>query len=454
MRRIEAGRKPLSGRALVVLAALWLTALAAVTPPLALAVPDSPEGTAKLVSQVSLDGLTPPGEITAEVGPRLEREFPSPTAPPAFKGKKTVFLPIPMVGTAPNKGVDMGLLPVWLYFNQAGNIKYILAPSVDYNTDLGLILTARLFSYPNPDRKWYAIVERSLKVRQNYEFYFEDYRWQGGNHYLRVRGQFQDDPTAVFYGLGPESKKENQSNYNQREVYAEGYYGWNANDWRLLVSERMRYVTVQNVGIPRGSFVGDHFPGALGLAGSFDAAHGVAVMYDDRDFPDLPIRGRFAQIFAEVSFSPLSDYTFVRYGLEYRQYVPWPTDQFITACQFLWTEVSNSNIPFYEQPCVGGSDFRGYPDSRFIGRGKVQANLEERIRVLRMHVFDVDFDVEVAPFFAVGQVFDETAKAFSDLRPIGGVGFRAVVRPQVVGKVDIGYGSEGMNIFVGLNYPY
>jgi hypothetical protein len=35
-----------------------------------------------------------------------------------------------------------------------------------------------------------------------------------------------------------------------------------------------------------------------------------------------------------------------------------------------------------------------------------------------------------------------------------GVGFRAVVRPNVVGRVDVGFGNEGPAIFATLGYPF
>ncbi|HEV2551943.1 MAG TPA: hypothetical protein VGU20_31840 [Stellaceae bacterium] len=36
----------------------------------------------------------------------------------------------------------------------------------------------------------------------------------------------------------------------------------------------------------------------------------------------------------------------------------------------------------------------------------------------------------------------------------GGVGFRAIARPFIVGYLDIGYGAEGSAIFSGINYPF
>jgi hypothetical protein len=41
-----------------------------------------------------------------------------------------------------------------------------------------------------------------------------------------------------------------------------------------------------------------------------------------------------------------------------------------------------------------------------------------------------------------------------DLYPAGGIGFRAVVRPFVVGYVDVGYAADGTEVFSGINYPF
>jgi hypothetical protein len=68
-------------------------------------------------------------------------------------------------------------------------------------------------------------------------------------------------------------------------------------------------------------------------------------------------------------------------------------------------------------------------------------------------MFDVQTELEVAPFLDVGEVFSRTVPV-DDFHYVGGVGFRGVVRPQVVGFVDIGYGSDGPAVFTGLDYPF
>ncbi|WP_197351216.1 hypothetical protein, partial [Acinetobacter baumannii] len=87
---------------------------------------------------------------------------------------------------------------------------------------------------------------------------------------------------------------------------------------------------------------------------------------------------------------------------------------------------------------------RGYGRNRFVDSSYLLCNLEERIRLFRWSVFDVNTDWEVAPFIDLGAVMESLdraeAKSF-EFNP--GIGFRAVVRPNIVGRVDIGFGNEG-----------
>ena len=64
-------------------------------------------------------------------------------------------------------------------------------------------------------------------------------------------------------------------------------------------------------------------------------------------------------------------------------------------------------------------------------------------------------DGEVAPFVEYGGVRGSLGSMRRDDFKISpGVGFRAVVRPNIVGRVDIGFGKEGWAVFVGLGYPF
>jgi hypothetical protein len=61
----------------------------------------------------------------------------------------------------------------------------------------------------------------------------------------------------------------------------------------------------------------------------------------------------------------------------------------------------------------------------------------------------------LAPFFDVGRVFHNPSEDFvTDLHPVGGMGFRGIAEPFVVGYVDVGWGGEGAAVFSGINYPF
>jgi hypothetical protein len=80
---------------------------------------------------------------------------------------------------------------------------------------------------------------------------------------------------------------------------------------------------------------------------------------------------------------------------------------------------------------------------------------ELRTPVYERELFNTHLEVELAPFLEAGQVFHELSDSpFDELHPAGGMGFRGVVRPNIVGFVDLGYADEGLKIFTGINYPF
>jgi hypothetical protein len=53
-------------------------------------------------------------------------------------------------------------------------------------------------------------------------------------------------------------------------------------------------------------------------------------------------------------------------------------------------------------------------------------------------------DVEVTPFVDAGRVFGDLGTfPFDHLHTIGGIGFRGIARPFVVGYVDVGRAATG-----------
>jgi outer membrane translocation and assembly module TamA len=69
-------------------------------------------------------------------------------------------------------------------------------------------------------------------------------------------------------------------------------------------------------------------------------------------------------------------------------------------------------------------------------------------------VFDNPLEFELAPFLDVGRVDDDLFTRLKDTQFNPGVGLRVLSRPNVVGRIDVAYGKDGGNVFVGLDYPF
>jgi len=63
--------------------------------------------------------------------------------------------------------------------------------------------------------------------------------------------------------------------------------------------------------------------------------------------------------------------------------------------------------------------------------------------------------LELAPFVDSGKVFSAMSESpLSQLHVGGGMGFRIVASPLVVGYLDLGYGKEKFAVFTGIDYPF
>jgi hypothetical protein len=121
------------------------------------------------------------------------------------------------------------------------------------------------------------------------------------------------------------------------------------------------------------------------------------------------------------------------------------------------------DVPFWALSGIGGGEsvvggeqpLRGWGAGRFYDRNSFSSSVELRRKVMTFNTTSTRIDVEVTPFIDVGRVFSRTGTLpFDQLHRVYGVGFRGIARPFVVGYVDIGYGSEGIAAFTGLNYPF
>ena len=83
------------------------------------------------------------------------------------------------------------------------------------------------------------------------------------------------------------------------------------------------------------------------------------------------------------------------------------------------------------------------------------SSAELRQRIATINAISSHVELELTPFVDVGRVFERPSTfPLSQLHSVGGIGVRGIARPFVVGYVDVGYGSEGVAVFTGINYPF
>ena len=403
-------------------------------------------------------------------------------APSARAGRS--FIPIPEIITDPNEGNTFGLLGVVLFTDDNDEIKYMFAPDIQYNETKGVYPTLRFFGYPTAERRYSIVAGKSTTRDEDYEGEFRDSFWDG-RAFVEAFGIYEADSTERFYGFGnddeddvvvrgktPLQRKRSLCRQTADEECESNYTGVNAGGWikpafyvlpHVHLSYRMR---IRQMEIEEGQV--DSIPGidrlhpvtrTRGLETAVYWAHQFAVTYDSRDATDIPTRGALALAYVEGADQRLgSETSFVKFGLEWRDFIPFrESSNPILALRALADWISGDrDTPFWEQSSLGGRrTLRAYGGDRFIDFNRSLLQAELRTRVWQRRMFGVNAEFSIDPFVEAGQVFRHLSDApLSDPHWAYGVGFRGVVRPQIVGFVDVGAGSEGLAVFTGVNYPF
>jgi outer membrane protein assembly factor BamA len=115
-------------------------------------------------------------------------------------------------------------------------------------------------------------------------------------------------------------------------------------------------------------------------------------------------------------------------------------------------------IPFYERPMLGGENtLRAFGQNRFISNTAMLLNIEERIQLKEVRIFEYAVDLQVAPFLDIGRVQPQSLGEKLNLtnwQINPGIGLRVLAKPHIVGRADFAYGHDGFNAFVGIDYPF
>jgi len=373
---------------------------------------------------------------------------------------KVVSIPLPVIASSPNEDVTSGALTAFLIHDKKDEIATLLAPQVNYNPNFGVTATLYGALYPTPDLFWEFNLSTSEKVNDDVEVRFRDTTFFDHKLELNSFLFYYTDGSARFFGFQNENTRQVETNYADQE------YGFNVSAgykigkfYQLVIGERLKRVNIMQGAFPTIPFIRNVYsPFTVpGIDGFSTHTQRIAFVYSTLDSPFMPTFGGYAKISVENSSKLLGSAADYRhYEVETKGFLPLDNARYVTAFRLAYNQTLGDNVPFLERSILGGeTTLRGYGRNRFIDNSYLLLNLEERIRLFRWEVFGVTADWEVAPFIDLGSVMKSLGEFKSssvEFNP--GVGFRAVVRPNLIGRVDVGWGKDGPAVFVGLGYPF
>ena len=369
------------------------------------------------------------------------------------------YFPIPAVSTSKNDGNDVGLIVPILKTDPDGELKYILAPMLIHNSIVGMRGAINLFQYEPGGREIRLIVSAAEKIERRVVFSYADPAFSQGRYSLNFSASFFKNATARFYGIGEATSESEQTNYTAREGRANWQFGVHVNEvTQISVGQRFRQVSLQR-GATDLPFTGEQFPSVDGVQGeTLIFGNRATFHYDTRNNLVSPTDGMAVKAYAEVNQNIHNgDHpVYSRYELEVKKLLPSESKHAILIMRADLQATIGDQVPFFEQSSLGGqNNLRGYGVDRFIDKNLLSWSVEERIHMVRTKIAGVTADFEMAPFLDTGQVFNSfNDVSFKDYRMTPGIGFRAIVKPNVVGRVDYGYSQEGGAVFAGLDFPY
>jgi outer membrane protein assembly factor BamA len=369
------------------------------------------------------------------------------------------YFPIPSVSSSRNDGSDAGFIVPTLVTTPEGELKYLMAPMFIVNSIVGARGAFNLFRYEPGGRELRFIGSYTQEIERKVLFSYTDPAFSNGRYALSVGASFFKNATSRFFGISQQTTLEDETNYTAREVRLNWKFGIHLNEvTQVAVGERYREVRVQRGAIEKLPFSMTVFPQVDGMQGAAIFGHRVTFHYDTRDNLVSPTVGTAVTAYAELNQNLRNgdNPVYFRYGLEVKKLIPSESKRVILVIRADLQTTFGNQVPFYELSSLGGQNsLRGYGVDRFIDDHLIAFSIEQRIHVMRMRVFNVPAEFEVAPFVDMGKVFNTFQKRqFRDYEVTPGIGFRTIVRPSVVGRIDYGYSDEGGAVFAGLDFPF
>lgn len=371
-------------------------------------------------------------------------------------GTANKLIPLPIYATLPQEGDTWGFLPVFLTVeNDTQRTQQIIAPSISWNKIIRYTTTFRWYYYPSDEQSITLIPSISTNVNRGVLFQYFHQPQNAGRWTTDVELRVLRSLFFRFFGLGPDTPADAESSYTRLGGYATIRTGYNLSPV-FNVGAKITYdrQIIEAEGVSFLPLATEKFSGTPGMAGDSTLFEGISLRYDSRNAREYSTKGLASEFILGTGQGLYASNSYQRANWDTR--LLWPELKFASgAAHFFWSYTWGDNVPFFEQSSLGGSyRLRGFTEDRFVDKGAWLIELEQRIALFTTHIYGVDADWRIDPFVAAGQVYNDATGITNHVRYSAGLGFRAFVRPNVLGRVDTAVGGEGLKIYVELGYPF
>jgi outer membrane protein assembly factor BamA len=272
------------------------------------------------------------------------------------------------------------------------------------------------------------------------------------NHlYLEAWASHRDYPQENFFGLGPDSNRDDRSDYAIWTNHFGGRVAVRPTARYLLVGGGLEYLQ------PRlGSGQNDRFPNtadefspsaAPGIDARADFLRSDAFIEVDYREPRYPKKGGWYRVdFSHYDDRTLGQFTFNRIDADLRQFIGFLAGRRVIAARFFVSTSDTSagqTMPFYFMPTLGGNDtLRGFREYRFRAPHAILAQGEYR--------WEIWSGFDAALFYDAGKVANSRDDLdFENLESDYGIGFRFNSNSGVILRVDAAFGSrDGKHLYI------
>lgn len=268
--------------------------------------------------------------------------------------------------------------------------------------------------------------------------------------HLETWGSHRDYPEENYFGLGPGSNRDDQSDYAIRTNHFGGRLGVRPAA-PVLVGGALEFLQPrvepgQNDRVPN---IDDTFDPATvpGLTTRADFLRSSAFVEVDYREPRNARRGGWYRLdVSRYSDRTTGVHTFSRFDADLRQFIGFLADRRVLAAR-LFVSTSDTTgdrvMPFYFMPTLGGNDtLRGFREYRFRGPHAILAQAEYR--------WEIWSGLDAALFYDAGKVAERRDDLdFSNLQSDYGFGFRFNTNNGVILRVDAAFGSrDGPHVYL------